>query len=239
MSTKVENTPTLSIVVLCYESQDFIVDFCEQLLTELQTVQASYEIILVANYDKSSDKTPKIAQSLEKQYEEVVALVKKKEGKMGWDMRMGLEKAQGKFIAVIDGDGQMPASDIPLVYNLISQSHFDLVKTYRSVRMDGLYRTILSRVYNLLFNLLFAPPFSFKDVNAKPKILRRSAYEQLNLQSNDWFTDAEIMIQALKHELAICEVATVFRKNERRASFVSMRTAVEFLVNLFKYRLQK
>jgi glycosyltransferase involved in cell wall biosynthesis len=228
----------LSVVVLSYESTDFIESFCIQLLNELNELKQSFEIIIVANYDHNDDITPYIAKKLEEKYSEVTALTMQKEGKMGWDMRMGLEKSSGKFIAVIDGDGQMPVSDILVVYKIIKSGSFDLVKTYRNNRLDGWYRTILSKWYNRLFNLIYRPPIKIKDVNAKPKILSKEAYTKLNLQSNDWFTDAEIMIQALQNNFKICEVATVFHKNERRASFVSLNTIFEFIVNLIKYKVK-
>jgi hypothetical protein len=55
----------------------------------------------------------------------------------------------------------------------------------------------------------------------------------MNLLSNDWFTDAEIMIQALNNKIKICEVATVFYKNERRASFVSVGTFLSSFIIYF------
>ncbi|MFT4970548.1 MAG: glycosyltransferase involved in cell wall biosynthesis [Chitinophagales bacterium] len=229
----------LSVIVLCYKSHDFISEFCHQLLAELKTLQVPFEIILVANFDDDKDPTPVLAKNLETMHPEVHALNQKKKGKMGWDMRMGLQEARGSYLVIIDGDGQMPSSDIPVVYNIIKNNPFDLVKTYRSIRMDGWYRKMLSNWYNRLFNFLYNPSHGFKDVNSKPKIITRQAYLKLQLKSNDWFTDAEIMIQALQLDLKICEIATVFRKNERRASFVSFKTIFEFLFNLLRYKFSK
>ncbi|MBK6275601.1 MAG: hypothetical protein IPF58_13285 [Saprospirales bacterium] len=61
----------------------------------------------------------------------------------------------------------------------------------------------------------------------------------MELRSNDWFTDAEIMIEALKLNMKICELSTVFYKNERRSSFVGLSTVFEFIYNLFYYRFNK
>ncbi|MFK4985368.1 hypothetical protein ACI4B7_26445, partial [Klebsiella pneumoniae] len=66
--------------------------------------------------------------------------------------------------------------------------------------------------------------------------MTREALSSLTLVSNDWFTDAEIMIESLQHKLRICEVGTIFYKNERRRSFVDVRTIFEFVINLFYYR---
>ena len=157
---------------------------------------------------------------------------------MGWDMRSGLAAARGSHLAVIDGDGQMPTSDIVKVYRLLQFGDYDLVKTFRSQRFDGAYRKVISLVYNLLFRILFPSSAKFRDINSKPKVMTREAYEAMDLASNDWFTDAEIMIEAIRNRLSVGEVSTIFLTNERRASFVPPSAILEFLRNLVSYRLR-
>jgi len=232
-------TIELSVVVLCYQSGDLIRKFVSQLRSEIISLNIPFELILVANYDIGVvDETPMIAKEIAKEITECVVIAKSKEGKMGWDMRSGIMAAKGNYIAVIDGDGQMPVSDIKAVYEIISTGGFDIVKTFRAKRYDGLYRAVLSYVYNMLFKFLFHPEFPTKDINSKPKIITRDSILKMKLKSNDWFTDAEIMIEANRLKLRICEVATVFYKNERRPSFVRPVVILEFVYNLLKYRFK-
>jgi glycosyltransferase involved in cell wall biosynthesis len=239
MSTVTEDIE-LSVVVLCYHSENIIEKFVEQLISELTELNVIYELVLVANYDKNSvDNTPVLAAQLAQKYNSIKVLAHEKEGGMGWDMRSGLSAATGKYIAVIDGDAQMPASDIPIVYGVIKFGKYDLVKTYRAKRYDGFVRTFLSDMYNILFRLFFSPSFPVRDINSKPKIFTKTAYQKMNLRSNDWFTDAEIMIQAFSQQLKIAEISTVFYKNERKTSFVGFKTVWEFMFNLVKYRFKK
>lgn len=231
--------PELSVVVLCYRSESFITDFVKQIEKELENEAIDYELVLVANYDTNDDTTPAMVMQLAAANNRIKPITERKEGKMGWDMRSGLKAATGNFIAVIDGDGQMPVTDLSIVYHIIKSGRYDLVKTYRAVRNDGWPRILISRAYNYLFYLLFIPGFPVRDINSKPKIFSREAYHKLNLKSNDWFTDAEIMIQAFEQKLRICEVSTIFYKNERRASFVEFKAIFEFTYNLISYRLKK
>ena len=238
--SKVSEDIELSVVVLCYHSENIIEKFVEQLISELTELNVIYELVLVANYDKNSvDNTPVLAAQLAQKYNSIKVLAHEKEGGMGWDMRSGLSAATGKYIAVIDGDAQMPASDIPIVYGVIKFGKYDLVKTYRAKRYDGFVRTFLSDMYNILFRLFFSPSFPVRDINSKPKIFTKIAYQKMNLRSNDWFTDAEIMIQAFSQQLKIAEISTVFYKNERKTSFVGFKTVWEFMFNLVKYRFKK
>lgn len=232
--------PELSVVVLCYRAEELAREFVAQLTRELNEARLDYELVLVANFHAgSSDRTPQIVRELAAANPRIKVVARVKEGMMGWDMRAGLEAVTGRHLAVIDGDGQMPSSDIVKVYQVLQVGGYDLVKTFRAQRHDGWYRATISRLYNLLFRVLFPPSAGFRDINSKPKVMTRRAYQAMQLQSNDWFTDAEIMLEALRLHLKVGEVSTIFYKNERRASFVPPSAIWEFLRNLLYYRFRR
>lgn len=229
--------PELSVVVLCYRSGELAREFAGQLVRELEEADIDFELVLVANYfPAKADPTPEIVRSIAESDPRIRALALEKHGMMGWDMRTGLEITRGAHVAVIDGDGQMPASDVVKTYRVLQVGQYDLVKTFRAQRFDGWYRWSISKVYNFLFHIFFPGSAMFRDINSKPKVLTRRAYESLNLLSNGWFTDAEIMIEAIHNGLKVGEVSTIFLENERRASFVPPSAIFEFLWNLLYYR---
>ena len=228
----------LSVVVLCYHSGESIIPIYSRLDGLLQKMAIKYEIVLVANdFAKSHDKTLDIVKSISVKNEKVIPVTEIKEGMMGWDMMTGMDAASGDIICVIDGDGQFPLESIEQGYNLIIQNQCDLVKTYRINRQDGFYRKTISMVYNILFGLLF-PGLDSKDVNSKPKLLRKDVYKKLNLSSNDWFIDAEIMIRARDLSLNIREFPIPFLPNNSRKSFVRFGAIFEFIFNLIRFRLK-
>src|SRR3989344_3724440 len=232
--------PELSVVVLCYRAEDLAREFVGQLVREMLEAGIEYELVLVANYHPSGNyRTPQIVQEIATANPRIHVVARVKEGMMGWDMRSGLEAATGRNIAVIDGDGQMPSSDIVKVYRMLQVGGYDLVKTFRAQRYDGLYRASISKIYNLMFRLLFPGAAHFRDINSKPKVMTRGAYAKMHLASNDWFTDAEIMIEALRNRLKVGEVSTIFYRNERRASFVPPSAIMEFIRNLLYYRFRR
>jgi len=241
MSENCKNNPEISVVVLCYRAEDAIRSFVSN-LTKLMAGRFGddYELILVGNYlPGSGDSTPLIVREIARESANIVAVAKPKAGMMGWDLRSGLAAATGKNIAVIDGDEQMPIEDIIRVYEVLKKENADLVKTFRITRGDGVWRKFISWVYNILFKLLF-PGLKARDVNSKPKILTRTAYEKLKLEADDWFVDAEIMIQARRQQFRICELPTLFRGlGGRRRSFVRFPAILQFIKNLFIYRLKE
>lgn len=238
--TESQKPINLSVVILCYQAGESTRQFVLNAIKEFSDNQVeNYELILVGNYHpEKNDSTPKIVKQLSQDYDFVKYVAKPKEGMMGWDMRSGLEVAQGKLVAVIDGDGQMPIIDVVRVYEKIKNSDYDLVKTYRTKRGDGHKRKVISFFYNLVFKLLF-PGINSRDVNSKPKIFKNKSLKKLNLVSSDWFVDAEIMIEAQKHRLKIKEIPTDFLKLEDRASYVKTSAIIEFVKNLLAYRFLK
>ena len=227
--------PHFSLVVLCYRSGRNIIPFVERLQRTLSRCDFSWELVLVGNYiEGSDDETPDVIKKIAEGSDNIRTVIRPKRGMMGWDMRMGLDAARGTYIGVIDGDGQFPPESIIACLLKCELEDLDLTKTYRVVRDDGLYRRFISLVYNAVFSLLFG--FIVRDINSKPKIIRRDKYELLHLESNDWFVDAEIVIRARELGLKIGETPVHFSLNDQRGSFVRPKAILEFSSNLLRYR---
>jgi glycosyltransferase involved in cell wall biosynthesis len=230
--------PYFSLVVLCYRSGQDIIPFVERLQRALSRCNFSWELVLVGNYIAGTDdKTPEVVTELAQRSPNIRTVIRPKQGMMGWDMRMGLDAARGTYIGVIDGDGQFPPESIIACLLKAELEDLDLTKTYRVLRDDGLYRRLVSLVYNGIFKLLFG--FKVRDINSKPKIIRRDKYELLNLMSDDWFADAEIIIRANEMGLKIGETPVHFVANDARGSFVKPTAILEFTSNLLKYRFKR
>lgn len=233
-------SPELSVIILCFQAGDSAREFVPRTMKTLKNAKIiNYELILTANYLKNSgDITPIVVADLASKDKRIKYVAKVKKGMMGWDMRTGLNLATGKYIAVIDGDGQVLTHDIIKVYKKIKRENYDIVKTYRIERGDSWLRKLMSFFFNVFFGILF-PGLNARDINSKPKIISRNAYKKLKLSSSDWFIDAEIMIQARRYNLRIGEIPTVFLGLTGRRSFVKLTTVIEFIVNLLKYRFKE
>ena len=233
------DAPEISVIVLAYRSAETITSFVESLVHSLEKNNLRWEIVLVGNYfEGEGDRTPEVINKIASQEPRIKVVTEVKKGMMGWDMKTGLQSANGKLLAVIDGDGQMPSGDVVRVYNLMKGNGLDLAKTYRAKRNDGSYRKLISIVYNILFKIMF-PGIKAWDMNSKPKIMKREFYEKINLESNGWFIDAEIMIFARRLDAKIGEIETIFHSIDTRPSFVKPLSILEFLFNLFVYRIRE
>jgi len=176
-------------------------------------------------------------RALARERDEITALTLEKQGAMGWDMRTGLSVAVGDHIVIIDGDAQNPVEDVVRVHRCLVETGADVVKGRRSTRGDGTLRRVVSLVYNALFVVLFGT-WKLWDINGKPKGMTREAYARLDLRSDDWFVDAEIVLAARRCELEIRELPVAFRANDDRPSFVRPGAILEFVGHMLSYRLR-
>jgi glycosyltransferase involved in cell wall biosynthesis len=230
-------SPQLSAVVLCYRAEEALRDLAGPLHAALEARAGTYELILVANYwPGSGDGTPDVAAAFAREHPHVLVVARPKEGAMGWDLRSGLDMASGEYLVYLDGDGQVPPGSALTVADALLESGADVAKGRRRPREDGSIRTITSFGYNVLFRLLFGTR-GLWDINGQPKAMTRAAHEQLDLRTDDWFTDAEIVLKARSLGLRIVEVPVRFGPRRIASSNVGLGTVWEFLANMVRWRL--
>lgn len=233
------SNPDISVVILCFQAGNKIYKFLNDVIKNLDLLTSNWEIVLVGNYVEGAlDETPRIVKEIAATNHKIKSVAIKKNGWMGWDARKGLELCTGEIIAIIDGDEQMVAEDITRAYHQLKQSNADIVKSFRKKRYDPWIRRANSYIYNIIFNMLF-PGYPIRDVHSKPKMFCRQIYEQLQLTANDWFFDAEIMIQARRHKWKLLEFPTTFYRAPYRKSFVRLSAVFEFAKNLFIARIRE
>ena len=79
-------SPDISVVVLAYRSASTIEGFVTPLVTSLEEEKIDWEIILVGNYfEGAGDQTPEVVKRISDGNPRIKAVVKVKEGMMGWD----------------------------------------------------------------------------------------------------------------------------------------------------------
>jgi uncharacterized membrane protein len=230
-------TPELSVIVLGYRAGESLRKVAEPLLEQLELSAIDHELVLVANYwPDTHDTTPDVARRLSGQHARVRTIAEEKRGGMGWDMRSGLAAARGDVLVVLDGDAQYPVDDVLRMYHGLRDSGAEVMKGRRTLRLDGAYRRLVSITYNVAFRLMFRTR-GLWDINGKPKAMTRHAYEALDLRADDWFIDAEIVLNARERGLQIAELPVTFLRNTERESFVRPGSILEFARNMFRRRL--
>jgi glycosyltransferase involved in cell wall biosynthesis len=229
----------ISAVVLGYRAGESLVRVLEPLHTLLAAEGVPFEVVVVANYwPDRDDGTRHVARRFAGTHDRTLVVAEPKEGAMGWDVRSGFAAASGRYLIFIDGDEQNPVDDVLRMYRAMRESGSDVMKGRRRLRHDGAYRRLVSLTFNIAFRALFRTR-GLWDINGKPKGLTREAYERLDLRSDDWFLDAEIVLKARASGLRIAELPVEFMRNDERASLIRPQAIWEFAANMLRARMRR
>ena len=236
MCSVTASSPELSVVLLGYRSGATLAALVQRTAAVLDEAAIDWEAVLVANFwPGDGDETPVVARTLAALSPRLRVLAEPKAGGMGWDARRGLAAAHGRCVAVFDGDGQVTPGDLVRAYRALVEANLDLIVARRVARGDGLLRAWQSRLFNAAFAGLFGGS-RWRDVNAKPKVLTRAAWERMHLTSDGWFFDAELLLEARRLGLRGGELPTTFGALSGRDSFVGPRAVLEFVVEMLRHR---
>lgn len=222
----------LSIVVPAYNEAAHL----ETVIAEMEAVfdrsRIDYEIVIVDN--GSRDSTGDVIGVLQKRNLRISRVDLKINQHYGGGILAGLGKARGTVIGWAHADGQANPEDIVRLYREMKEKGYEAGKAVRIVRYESPWRKVQGRIWFTIFRLLFPSPY--RDVNATPKLLTRRVADILKLDSHDWFLDPELVIKALRHDIPMCEVETVWRSRKSGSTRAHLLTGLEFLKNLLLYR---
>ena len=229
---------SVSIGILCYNEQENILRIVERLLDLFENSELSIDPKIVIINNGSTDSTATVIDELGQKHPIVSVLHIKENKGYGFGVRTGLESLRGDVVGFMWGDNQFDAGvTLKMIEEFLDKPNVQFVKTYRVTRHDGRLRLIVSRLYQLLFRLLYGK--KVRDINSGPKLFRSKFYRSLlPLESNDWFVDAEIMIKAVSklEKGQLVELPIDFFPRKYGKSNVKFSTCFEFFKNLFSYR---
>lgn len=190
------------------------------------------EVLVVDGHSK--DKTRQIAK-------ECGAKVVLDGGKgKGDGIRTGIRKAKGDIIVFIDADGSHNPKDIPKLIKPIKNGEADLVVASRAkggsdeIRLDfeGLFRQIGSEIAAILVNFRWRA--NLTDIQNGFRAIRRETALRLNLKSNGFEIEEEMIMRCLKKRGRIKEVAGHEYQRKWGISKLSTIQAWRFILRLFK-----
>ena len=148
---KMEIGIELSIIVPCFNEQESIPYFYEELLKVLTKMDITYEIIFID--DGSKDATLQKMKELSLKDSNVVYLSFSKNFGKEAAMYAGFVNARGRYIAVMDADLQDPPTLLPEMLDKVEGGAYDSVATRRGSRKgEPRIRSFFARRFYQLIN---------------------------------------------------------------------------------------
>jgi glycosyltransferase involved in cell wall biosynthesis len=193
-------TPGLSVILPAYNEEANIGPMIEACLEALPKLTDDYEVIIVD--DGSQDATSAAAEEwVGRRYPEVRLLAHERNVGYGAAIRTGLQHAWKPLIFYTDADRQFDVEE--LMYFLPMARDHDLVIGFRVYRYDSVLRSAASWVYNRLVSVLFR--VRVRDVDCAFKLMRTEVRDKLQLQTDDFFIDTEIIAKARRWNFRIAQ----------------------------------
>jgi glycosyltransferase involved in cell wall biosynthesis len=209
-----DQRPNISVFFPVYRDERTVRTVTEKALAVLREVANQYEVVIID--DGSPDRAGEIADELAREYPEVSVVHHEKNMGYGVAIREGLARCRYEWICFTDGDDEYDIFDLRKLIAL--KDFYDLIITFRYVKVYSGDRQFISWVYNMTLRALFRT--SYRDISTGLRLIRKSLADQLNCESNSPFIGAEITIKSMLKGYRIGEVGiqTVPREFGKGAS---------------------
>jgi len=217
----------LSVVIPALNEADNLAKLLPQLHAVLSSLGIEYETIVVDN--NSPDATAEVCAT------EGAILIQQSKPGYGGALRAGFERASGQYILTMDADLSHVPDFIPAMWNRRSDAELVIASRYvegGSADMP-LYREVLSIILNVVYTKLLSLPL--KDISSGFRLYRASALTGLDLRSNDFDAQEEILIKCYARGYKIIEVPFRYMPRVTGKSKVKLlRFGVSYLKTLIR-----
>ena len=224
----------LSVVIPAYNEESRITETLLDVDTYLQTRGYEYEIIVVVNGSK--DHTYDVVKKLEATKVQRATAINLPEGGKGNAVKRGiLDRASGDVVMFMDADNATPITEIEKFYPFFDQGFGVVIGSRyldpKTVKVaQPLYRVVLSRMSNILIQLLAVP--GIKDTQLGFKAFTNKAAKDIFrfVTISRWGFDMEVLTIAERRGYKIKEVAVSW--TEHGGGHVPLKAYIESFKDL-------
>lgn len=219
----------VSIIIPAYNEEKTILN----VLDEVKRLNINKEIIIVD--DGSTDKTAKL---LEKEKKIKFIRHGKNMGR-GAAVRTGISVASGDIIYIQDADMEQFPSDIPKLVEPILNEKSDVVYGNRLSNPVGMSFThkIGNKIIAFVGMVLFRQRLT--DIYTGSKCYRSEIIKSLDLESNGFEQEAELLAKLSENKMRIKEVNINYKYRNDGISNMKMKDGLNGIFTMLKYFFRK
>ena len=147
MSSKMEYTKDLSIVISLYNEEESLPELVSWIEAVMSREGYSYEIIMVD--DGSRDASWKIVRELAANNESIRGISFRRNYGKSAALYHGFKAAEGKVVITMDADLQDSPEESPELYRMVVEEGYDIVSGWKKQRFDNKFtKNLPSKLYN-------------------------------------------------------------------------------------------
>ena len=221
--------PEITIFFPVYNDENTIANMTEKCINVLKDVASNYEVIIIN--DGSPDNSGAVADEMAKQFEHVRVIHHPHNKGYGAAIKSGLENAQYEWVCFTDGDDEYDIEDLRKMIRL--KDYYDLIITFRYVKLYSTMRVFISGMYNKIFRLVFRT--NYRDISTGLRLMRKSVYNDLTIISDSPFIGAEITLRTMLKGFRVGEMGIqTFPREFGKGASVSPKNIIRTIKDMRK-----
>ncbi len=228
----------ISIIVPAYNEEKRIRGMLEMYAGYFLKKNGDCELIVVAD---GIDHTAAIVREMILTFPGIRLLDYRKRLGKGGGIIEGFRHANGETLVFVDADESVSPSDLEHVIDALTYADCAAgsrrAQGARITRRQPFRREIISRIFNLIVNIMF--DLGIRDTQCGAKAFRKEALQVVlpDIVSSGFEFDVELLWRIKKHGFSIVEVPVEWKHSEN--SRFSLKNAPLMFFNLMKIRFKQ
>jgi len=206
----------VSIIVPCYNEEETIVE----VVNEIRNLKLDHEKEIIVIDDGSTDQSLSIISS----FDDIKLIQHESNRGKGVAIRTGIINASGDILIIQDADLEYHPIDIPQLLKPILEGKADVVLGSRfQGKMKSMKKSHLlgNKFLSYVISILFGQKIT--DVMTGYKVFRRKVFDDLEIKSNDFRIEVELVSKILEKKYRIVEVPINYTYREKGESKITWK----------------
>lgn len=221
----------LSIVVPCFNEEENLKRFPEEVIGPLSKSVPDWEIVFID--DGSTDRTFHVMQDLQQKFPGILVRQHSQNSGLGSGLRTGFDVATGDAILTLDSDLTFHPRELPSLLAVYVTGVDCVMGSPFQGKMENVHlvRKFLSWGVNRLYALLLGRNFS--SVSSIFRLMRSSKVKQLDLRCTSFDINAEVLYKLLAAGGKVVEVPVTLGKREFGVSKINVAREIKNHLKMF------
>lgn len=221
------NKANISVFFPVYNDEKTVRKVTIKALRVLKEIADKYEVLIIN--DGSPDLSGEIADKLAKEYPFVRVIHHEVNKGYGAAIKTGLENTKYEWVCFTDGDDEYDLEDLKKM--ILLKNYYDLIITFRYIKLYSTFRIFISGIYNKIFRFLFKT--NYRDISTGLRLIRKEVIDDLKLISDSPFIGAEITVRTMLKGYRVGEMGIqTFPREFGKGASVSFKNIIKTIKDM-------